>query len=61
VILTYLIDVKRATRQQIVEFARGRGIGHTNVGIALKALIVGEHIDRARVGHEVEFFPVEVL
>lgn len=61
VILTYLIDVKRATRQQIVDFARGRGIGHTNVGVALKALIDGEQIDRARVGHEVEFFPTEVL
>lgn len=61
VILTYLIDVKRATRQQIVDFARSRGIGHTNVGIALKALVDSDQIDRARLGHEVEFFPVEVV
>lgn len=61
VILTHLIDVRRATRKQLVEFGASRGIGRANVDAALKALSDDGQIDRASVGREAEYFPVEVV
>lgn len=60
VILTHLIDVGRATRQQIIEFAKTRGIGKTNTDAAIAALVTGGQIDSASLGREKEFFPVEI-
>lgn len=60
VILTFLIDRGKATRQEIVDFAKTRGIGRTNADMAVQALQKAGHIDRATVGREAEFFPVEM-
>lgn len=60
VLLTHLIDVGRATRQQIVEFGKSRGIGRTNVDYAIKALLDEGQIDRVTTGREAQFFPVEI-
>jgi hypothetical protein len=60
VILTFLIDAGRATRQEIVDFGKTRGIGRTNVDYAIKSLLEAGHADRAKVGREVEFFPSEI-
>lgn len=60
VILTHLIDVQKATRQALMEFGKTRGIGRANVDGAIRALSEAGHIDRAQIGREVEYFPVEL-
>lgn len=60
VLMTYLIDQKRSTRQQLVDFGKSRGIGRANVDSALKGLIERGDVDRAHLGREVEFFPSEM-
>jgi hypothetical protein len=60
VILTHLIDAGRATRQQIIDFAKTRGIGKTNTDAAIAALITAGYIDSAALGREKEYFPVEM-
>lgn len=60
VLLTFLVDVGRATRQELVDFGKTRAIGRANVDYAIKALLDDGQVDRARVGHEVEYFPSEI-
>jgi hypothetical protein len=60
IILTYLIDVGRETRQKLVDFGASRGIARSSVDAAVKALISEGHIDHARIGRETEFFPTEM-
>lgn len=60
VLLTYLIDNDRATRQELVDFGKGRGIARSSVDVALKALVEAGQIDRAKLGRETVFFPSEM-
>lgn len=60
VLMTYLIDNKRATRAQLIAFGATRGIGRTNVDYALKALVDDGQVDRTNTGREAEFFIVEL-
>lgn len=60
VILTFLIDKKKASRQEVVDFSATRGIGRANVDAALRALVDGGYLDRAPLGRETVYFPSEL-
>ncbi len=60
VLLTFLVDQGRSTRQEVLEFAKGRGIGHNAVDAAMQTLLDEDQIDRVKVGKQYVFFATEM-